>query len=124
MRDESQKSKQAKMIEDLEKAKHVVEDCKRVLVEKKKQVEVWKNRVDRACIERIRAFQNPPALIGQIMEMIMVMIGRKKFPDHAFVFRSEQSASQNPASRADKEDKSGSNPENPKQSKSSSNKIK
>jgi hypothetical protein len=37
--------------------------------------------VDKACIERIRGFQNPPALIGQIMEMIMTLIGKKKFPD-------------------------------------------
>ena len=38
MRDESQKSYQAKMADDLEKAKHNVEECKRVLLEKKKQV--------------------------------------------------------------------------------------
>ena len=83
MRDESQKSKQAKMADDLEKAKHVVEECKRSLADKKKQVDFWKNKVDRACIERIRAFQSPPALIGQIMEMLMVLIGKKKFPENA-----------------------------------------
>ena len=38
MRDESQKSYQAKMTDDFEKAKHNVEECKRVLLEKKKQV--------------------------------------------------------------------------------------
>jgi hypothetical protein len=38
MRDESQKSYQAKMADDLEKAKHNVEECKRILLEKKKQV--------------------------------------------------------------------------------------
>lgn len=38
MRDESQKSKQAKMDEDLEKANHHVEDLKRSLAEKRKLV--------------------------------------------------------------------------------------
>ena len=94
MRDESEKSKMAKMNEDLEKAKHLVEECKKALVEKKRQVDVWKYRVDRSCIERIRAFQNPPALIGQIMEMIMILIGKKKLPESAFIFRNEPSTSQ------------------------------
>lgn len=94
MRDESEKSKMAKMNEELEKAKHQVEECKKALVEKKRQVDVWKNRVDRACVERIRAFQNPPALIGQIMEMIMILIGKKKLPESAFFFKAEQSTSQ------------------------------
>lgn len=94
MRDESEKSKMAKMNEDFDKAKIQVEECKKALVEKKRQVDVWKNRVDRACIERIRAFQNPPALIGQIMEMIMILIGKKKLPESAFFFKAEQSASQ------------------------------
>ncbi len=93
MREESQKSKLAKMSEDLEKAKYIVEECKRLLTEKKKQVEVWRNKVDRSCIERIRAFQNPPAMIGQIMEMMAVLIGKKKFPE-IFINRSELLSSQ------------------------------
>ena len=81
MKEESQKSKLVKMVEDFEKAKLIVEECKRNLVEKKKLIDAWKNRVDRPCIERIRAFQNPPALIGQIMDMVMVLIGKKKHPE-------------------------------------------
>lgn len=38
MRDESQRSKQAKMEEELDRAKHAVEDLKRALAEKRKQV--------------------------------------------------------------------------------------
>jgi dynein heavy chain len=53
----------------------------KLLFNKFKQVDFWKNKVDKACIERIRGFQNPPALIGQIMEMIMTLVGKKKFPD-------------------------------------------
>lgn len=47
------------------------------------KLEHWRNKVDRACIERIRAFQNPPFLVGQIMEMITVMIGKRKISDIA-----------------------------------------
>lgn len=38
MRDESQRSKQAKMEEEMEKAKHLVEELKKTLSEKRKQV--------------------------------------------------------------------------------------
>ncbi len=34
--------------------------------------------MDRTCIEKIRSFQNPPQLIGQVIEMVMVLIGKKK----------------------------------------------
>ena len=38
MKEEGQKSKLAKMTEDLEKAKNYVEECKRLLADKKRQV--------------------------------------------------------------------------------------
>lgn len=38
MRDESLRSKQAKMEEEMEKAKHMVEELRRSLAEKKKMV--------------------------------------------------------------------------------------
>lgn len=38
MRDESLRSKQAKMEEEMEKARHLVEELKRSLAEKKRQV--------------------------------------------------------------------------------------
>ena len=53
--------------------------------------------MDRPCIERIRAFQNPPALIGQIMEMIMIMIGKRKV-------QQERHESSNPNSTRDNND--------------------
>ena len=53
-------------------------------------MEHWRNKVDRACIERIRAFQNPPFLVGQIMEMITVMIGKRKVSDMATNKTTEQ----------------------------------
>ena len=41
------------------------------------QVEYWKSRVDRQCIERLKNFQNPPMLVGHVMEMVMTLIGKK-----------------------------------------------
>jgi dynein heavy chain len=38
MKEESLKSKQSKLLEELEQARHVVEDCKRALTDKRKQV--------------------------------------------------------------------------------------
>jgi len=81
MKEDSQKSKLAKMTEDLEKAKYTVEECKRQLVERRKQIETWKNRIDKGCIERIRSFQNPPPILGQIVEMTIALIGKKRFPE-------------------------------------------
>ena len=41
------------------------------------QVLHWKDQVDRSCIDRLKAFQNPPSLIGHIMEMVMTLIGKR-----------------------------------------------
>ena len=38
MREKSMKSKQAKLTEELDRAKHAVDECKRFLVDKRKQV--------------------------------------------------------------------------------------
>lgn len=43
----------------------------------KKKVIIWKGKVDRACIERLRGFGNPPTLVGQVMEMVMILIGKR-----------------------------------------------
>ena len=37
----------------------------------------WRQRVDRQCIERLKNFQNPPVLVGHVMEMIFTLIGKK-----------------------------------------------
>ena len=78
MKEESEKNKHSRMIEELDKYTNAVDECKRNLSDKKKQVEHWRNRVDKACVERIRSFQNPPALIGQIIEIIIALIGKRK----------------------------------------------
>ena len=52
------------------------------------QVGLWKGRVDRQCIERMKNFQNPPLLVGQVMEMVMTLIG-KRLPSQRLEFRPE-----------------------------------
>jgi dynein heavy chain, axonemal len=100
MKDEAQRTKQTKMQEELDKAKQAVDECKKNLADKKKQVDFWKSKVDRASIERIRAFQNPPTLIGQIMDMMMVLIGKKKFPENFFSLKTtDQTNSQSSATK-------------------------
>ena len=36
-------------------------------------------KIDRNVIERLRAFQSPPQMVGTIMVMTMVLIGRPEF---------------------------------------------
>ena len=36
-------------------------------------------KIDRGTIERLRAFQNPPPMVGMTMVMLMVLIGRPEF---------------------------------------------
>jgi ATP-dependent 26S proteasome regulatory subunit len=69
MKDESLRSRQVKMQEEYEEATKEVEKWRERLAEKRKEVDFWMNKVDKSCIERIRTFQTPPILIGQIMEM-------------------------------------------------------
>ena len=37
----------------------------------------WKGKVDRQCIERLKGFSSPPLLVGQVMEMVMTLIGKR-----------------------------------------------
>ena len=41
------------------------------------QVMHWRSKVDRSVIEHVRAFTNPPVLVGQVIEMVMVLIGKR-----------------------------------------------
>ena len=33
--------------------------------------------MDRGVIERLRAFTSPPILVGQVMEMVMMLVGKR-----------------------------------------------
>ena len=69
MKEESLRSRQVKMQEEYEAALREIEKWRERLSSKRKEVEIWKSKVDKSCVERISAFQTPPIFIGQIMEM-------------------------------------------------------
>ena len=69
MKEESVIFRQVKMQEEYNECLAEVDKWRERLVNKRKEVEFWMNKVDKSCVERIRAFQTPPVLIGQIMEM-------------------------------------------------------
>ena len=75
------------------------------------KVEHWKSKVDRSIIEKIKAFQNPPTIIGQILEVLIHLIGKKKVLGQ----QSDTASSHNEASS--KDDKSSHAPENSSNSK-------
>ena len=69
MKEESVISRQVKMQEEYNECLAEVDKWRERLVNKRKEVDFWMSKVDKSCVERIRAFQTPPVLIGQIMEM-------------------------------------------------------
>ncbi|KAF6026452.1 hypothetical protein EB796_015243 [Bugula neritina] len=77
MREQKMRSRQVKAIEELATAKKKVEECRIKLGYAKEQVVIWKGKVDRQCIERVRSFTNPSLLVVQVMEMVMVLIGKR-----------------------------------------------
>ena len=86
MKEESVRSRQAKMQEEHEEAMREVDKWRERLGSKRKEVEFWMGKVDKSCIERIRAFQTPPILIGQIMEM-----SKSRTANDLFFFTSSSS---------------------------------
>ena len=49
-------------------------------------------KIDRGTIERLRAFQNPPPMVGMTMVMLMILIGRPEFASllHSSLQRAER----------------------------------
>ncbi|XP_023932047.1 dynein heavy chain 5, axonemal-like isoform X1 [Lingula anatina] len=79
LRETKLKTRQVKAVEELAAAKKKVEEWRKNLEYAKEQVLHWKGKVDRSCIERLRAFQNPPMLVGHVMEMVMTLIGKRGY---------------------------------------------
>ncbi|XP_055889444.1 dynein axonemal heavy chain 8-like isoform X3 [Biomphalaria glabrata] len=84
MREANLKTRQVQAKDELETQKSQVEQCRANLAYAKQQVIFWRNKVDRGVIEHVRAFSNPPLLVGQIIEMVMVLIG-KRLPSQRLV---------------------------------------
>ena len=47
-------------------------------------------KIERGCIERLRAYQQPPPLVGTVMVMVMVLLGRKEFASYVQKTSSEK----------------------------------
>lgn len=77
--------------EELAKAKVLYQRYKKELEYAREQVYYWRSKVDRPCLERIRGFQNPPILVGHVMEMVFILIG-KTLPGMARIERVDTSA--------------------------------
>ncbi|XP_052708586.1 uncharacterized protein LOC128183562 isoform X10 [Crassostrea angulata] len=77
MREAKLKNRQAVAKDEYVQAQKTVEECRQNLEYARQQVIIWKGKVDRACIERLRGFGNPPTLVGQVMEMVMILIGKR-----------------------------------------------
>ncbi|XP_025098007.1 LOW QUALITY PROTEIN: dynein gamma chain, flagellar outer arm-like [Pomacea canaliculata] len=77
MREATLKTRQVQAKEEYADAQKRVDECRQQLEYARSQVYVWKSKVDRQCIERLKAFQTPPVLVGQVMEMVMILIGKR-----------------------------------------------
>ncbi|XP_067674368.1 uncharacterized protein [Haliotis asinina] len=77
MREATLKTRQVQAKEEYGQAQKTLEECRRSLEDSRQQVIYWRTKVDRQCIERLRAFANPPTLVGQVMEMVMMLIGKR-----------------------------------------------
>ena len=76
MRQENLQSRKQAIEEELEAAGRQVAECRAVLQKARDQVTHWREKVDRACIERLKSFQNPPPIVLQVTEMVMALLGR------------------------------------------------
>ncbi|XP_033113255.1 dynein heavy chain 5, axonemal-like isoform X2 [Anneissia japonica] len=78
LREQNLKCRQVAIEEELIQAAKRVEECRTSLQKACEQVIHWKDKVDRACIERLRSFQNPTPIVLQVLEMIMALLGKSK----------------------------------------------
>ncbi|KAM5165175.1 dynein axonemal heavy chain 5-like [Mantella aurantiaca] len=74
LKEASKKSHLQDNMQKIEKATDELEGIKRNLQIVKNEVMHWCSKVDKPCVERLVRGQNPPYLVGQIMEMALVMI--------------------------------------------------
>nr|DBA26446.1 TPA: hypothetical protein GDO54_010703 [Pyxicephalus adspersus] len=74
MKEASKKSYLQDITQKTDKATDELEELKKTLQTVKNEVMHWCSKVDKPCVERLVRCQNPPYLVGQILEMAFVMI--------------------------------------------------
>ncbi|XP_078503742.1 dynein axonemal heavy chain 5-like [Lissotriton helveticus] len=72
----------------IEKVKCELEEVRSNLKHVKNQVMHWCSKVDKGCIERLLRCQNPPYLVGQVLEMVLVMVDSLPFEDSRLTHQS------------------------------------
>ena len=58
-------------------------------------------KIDRGTIERLRAFQNPPPMVGMTMVMLMILLGRPEFASYVVHAPSKAERKQEAVSYSD-----------------------
>ncbi|XP_068137634.1 dynein axonemal heavy chain 5-like isoform X2 [Hyperolius riggenbachi] len=74
LKEASKKSYLQDIIQKTNKAADELEDLKKNLQTVKHEVMHWCSKVDKSCVERLVRGQNPPYLVGQVLEMALAMI--------------------------------------------------
>ncbi|XP_053397319.1 dynein axonemal heavy chain 5-like isoform X6 [Mercenaria mercenaria] len=98
MREATLKTRGVQAREELTTAKTQLEECRKQLEYAREQVLHWKSKVDRNVIERLRGFTSPPVLVGMVMEMIMILIG-KRLPSQRIEMKDYSGKDDNMSSR-------------------------
>ncbi|GAB1604755.1 dynein axonemal heavy chain 5 isoform X2 [Argonauta hians] len=65
--------KQNKSEKELAKAKSQVKDKEKCVKLSKEKVYFWKSKISRNCIESIKGFTNPPNLVVQVINIVLIM---------------------------------------------------
>ena len=53
------------------------------------KINILRKKIERGTIERLRAFQNPPPMVGMTMVMLMILIGRPEFASYVVPSQSK-----------------------------------
>lgn len=77
LREANLRSREVKAHEELQVAEKNVATCQEQLEYARKQVNIWRSKVDRSTIDRLKGFTNPTVLVGQVIEMVMILIGKR-----------------------------------------------
>ncbi|KAL3320924.1 hypothetical protein Ciccas_000409 [Cichlidogyrus casuarinus] len=76
MRLESLKLRQSKVANDLLFARRKAEFFQSMASDTADEITNSRSKIGRAMVDRLRCYQNPPALIGVVMEMIFILMGK------------------------------------------------
>ncbi|KAJ1151043.1 hypothetical protein NDU88_003830 [Pleurodeles waltl] len=68
----------------IEKVQSELEEVRSSLKHVKNQVMHWCSKVDKGCMERLLRCQNPPYLVGQVLEMVLVMVDSLPYDESGF----------------------------------------